>query len=249
MALFVFDIETVPDVASGRRLMSLDEGADREVANAMFSQQKEQSGRPFIRHHLQQIVAISAVLRTDNEFKVWTLGNEDSDEAEIIRRFFAGIEKIRPVLISWNGAGFDLPVLHYRALLHGISAPQYWETGEHQQDFKWNNYLNRYHNRHIDLMDVLAGYQGRATASLNDIASMLGFPGKCGMDGSKVWDAFSEGNITDIRDYCETDVVNTYLVYCRLTVSQKLECPIILTSVNASMHERNNNSQLLLLLS
>ncbi len=106
-------------------------------------------------------------------------------------------------------------MLHYRALLHGISAPIYWETGENQQNFRWNNYLNRFHYRHLDLMDVLAAYQNKAFAPLDEIASMLGFPGKMGMSGAKVWEQYLGGNLKNIRDYCETDVLNTYCVYLR----------------------------------
>ncbi len=135
--------------------------------------------------------------------------------AELVRRFFDGIDKFAPTLVSWNGGGFDLPVLHYRALLHGVQAPRYWDTGGEDRDFKWNNYLSRYHERHTDLMDVLAAYQPRATARLDEVASMLGFPGKMGMSGAKVWDAFLAGDIEGIRNYCETDVLNTYLVYLR----------------------------------
>jgi len=143
------------------------------------------------------------------------VGTLESGEQDIIERFFEGIERYTPVLISWNGSGFDLPVLHYRSLLHGIAAPRYWDTGEEDSGFRWNNYLNRFHWRHTDLMDVLAGYQGRATAPLDEIATLLGFPGKMGMDGSKVWDSFQAGDVKGIRDYCETDVLNTYLVYLR----------------------------------
>ena len=149
------------------------------------------------------------------QFKVWSLGDEQSEEPELIQRFFAGMEKHTPTLVSWNGSGFDLPVLHYRALLHKISAPIYWESGENQQNFRYNNYLNRFHYRHLDLMDVLAGYQNKAFAPLDDIASMLGFPGKMGMSGAKVWDEYQAGNIRGIRNYCETDVLNTYCVYLR----------------------------------
>ena len=59
-----------------------------------------------------------------------------------------------------------------------MSAPRYWESGDDEQSFRWNNYLNRFHARHTDLMDVLAGYQTRAFAPLDEIAQMLGFPGK-----------------------------------------------------------------------
>ena len=90
-----------------------------------------------------------------------------------------------------------------------------WEIGESDRDFKWNNYLSRYHWRHTDLMDVLANYNLRASAKLDEISTMLGFPGKMGMDGSKVWDNYLAGDIEGIRNYCETDVLNTYLIYLR----------------------------------
>lgn len=215
MTLFVFDIETVPDVAAGRKLYSLQDLSDEEVAQAMFSLQKQKNNDTFLKYHCQRIVAISVVLRTEQQFQVWSLGQQESDEREILERFFAGIEKTRPVLVSWNGSGFDCPVIHYRTLIHGISAPQYWETGDQQNEFRWNNYLNRYHYRHMDLMDILAGYQSRAYVSLNDMATLLGFPGKLGMDGQQVWPAYLRGDIEGIRNYCETDVVNTYLIYCR----------------------------------
>lgn len=216
MNILVFDIETIPDLESGRRLYELEGLDDADVAKIMFHKRREETGdSEFLRHHLHRIVAISAVLRSGDTLKVWSLGDETSGEAEIVRRFFDGIERYTPTLVSWNGGGFDLPVLHYRALLHGIPAPRYWDTGGDDREFKWNNYLSRFHERHTDLMDVLAGYQPRATAPLDDIAHMLGLPGKLGMHGSKVWDAYRAGRLADIRAYCETDVINTYLIWLR----------------------------------
>ncbi|HQV41269.1 MAG: 3'-5' exonuclease, partial [Moraxellaceae bacterium] len=115
----------------------------------------------------------------------------------------------------WNGGGFDLPVLHYRALKHGIAAPRYWDQGEDDREFKFNNYLSRFHSRHTDLMDLIAGYQARAVQPLDQVATLLGFPGKMGMSGAKVWDAYLDGDVAGIRNYCETDVLNTWLVYLR----------------------------------
>jgi len=143
------------------------------------------------------------------------VGNPESPEDELLRRFFGGLEKLRPMLVSWNGSGFDLPVLHYRMLKHGIASPTYWDTGELDRDFRWNNYLSRYHSRHTDLMDVLSAYQPRGRASLDHVAGLLGLPGKLGMGGDKVWDAWRAGRIGEIRDYCEADVLNTYLIYLR----------------------------------
>lgn len=215
MHCFAFDIETVPDVDLGRRLLGMDGIDDEEVGNAMMFLHQQRTGSEFLPLHQHRVVAISVALRTGDMFRVWSLGEASADEAEIVRRFFDGIERYSPDLVSWNGGGFDLPVLHYRALKHGIQAPRYWETGDADRDFRYNNYLGRFHWRHIDLMDVLSGYQPRARAGLDEVATMLGFPGKLGMSGDKVWQCWLDGGIERIRNYCETDVLNTYLVYLR----------------------------------
>lgn len=215
MNVFVFDIETIPDVAGGQRVYGLEGLSEKDTVTALENLRRQENGSEFLRHPLHRIVAISAVLRTGNTLKVWSLGEEDSSEKELIERFFAGVEKYTPTLVSWNGGGFDLPVLHYRAMLHGITAARYWDQGENDRDFKWNNYISRYHPRHTDLMDLLSLFQMRAAAPLDQIASLLGFPGKMGMHGGKVYEAWTEGRIGDIRRYCETDVLNTFLVYLR----------------------------------
>jgi len=212
----VFDIETIPDIAGLRALHELDGAvSDAEVAEMAFQLRRQKTGSDFMPHHLQRVAAISCVLREGDNFKVWSLGEPDEDEASIIKRFFDGIEKYTPQLVSWNGGGFDLPVLHYRGLIHGVQCPRYWDMGEDDKDFKWNNYISRYHSRHLDLMDLLAMYTGRANAPLDELAKLIGFPGKLGMDGSKVWEAYQQGRLAEIRNYCETDVVNTYLVFAR----------------------------------
>ena len=137
-----------------------------------------------------------------------------------MQRFFSGLDRYSPELVSWNGQGFDLPVLHYRALLHGVNAERYWETGDGDREFRYNNYLSRFHWRHLDLMDVLSGFNAGARASLDNTATLLGFPGKLGMSGDKVWEKYLAGELTAIRDYCETDVLNTYLIYLRFQLTR-----------------------------
>ncbi len=215
MHCFSFDIETVPDVEFGSDYLELEGLSAKDIATAMTFKRQQASGTDFLPLHQHRVVAISVTFRTADSFKVWSLGDESSDEAEIVQRFFDGVGKYTPDLVSWNGGGFDLPVLHYRALKNGVQAARYWETGDDDRDFRWNNYLSRFHWRHIDLMDVLSGFQPRSRASLDQIAVMLGFPGKLGMSGARVWEKFQEGAIGEIRNYCETDVLNTWLVYLR----------------------------------
>jgi hypothetical protein len=217
MNVLVFDIETIPDTDTGRRLYGIEGLDDKDTGSVMFSYRKQETGgqTEFLRHHLHRVVAIAVALRRDERLQVWSLGEEQSGERELIERFFDGVDRYTPTLVSWNGSGFDLPVLHYRALKHGIAAARYWESGEEDTSFRWNNYLSRYHQRHTDLMDVLAYYQPRASAPLHEIATLLGLPGKLGMDGAQVWGEWLAGNRAGIRAYCETDVLNTYLVFLR----------------------------------
>ncbi len=221
MNVLTFDIETIPDIEAGRRLYDLGDINDEDVVRAMIAVRRTPTNTgEFLPHHLQRVVAISVALRSRDTFKVWTLGDINSNEEEIITRFFEGVERYTPILVSWNGGGFDLPVLHYRSLIYGVVAPRYWDTGDNDRDFKWNNYLNRFHWRHTDLMDVLSGYQLRAAAKLDEMAVLLNLPGKQGMSGGAVWDAYLDGKLEDIRNYCESDVLNTYLIYLRWQLSR-----------------------------
>jgi predicted PolB exonuclease-like 3'-5' exonuclease len=215
MNTLVFDIETVPDTALGRRLYGLHDLSDEQVAQIMFTKRRQDTGTDFLSHEQHRIVAISVVMRSRDTLKVWSLGDEAAAEKELIERFFDGLDKFTPDLVSWNGSGFDLPVLNYRALLHGVTAARYWETGATDQSFRFSNYLSRFHWRHMDLMDILSGFQGRGRASLDTIANLLGLPGKMGMHGAEVWDAYCRGELARIRAYCETDVINTFLIYLR----------------------------------
>ena len=212
----VFDIETVPDVAGLRRLNGLPAAlSDDDVLAWAAQQRRAATGGDFMPLHLQRVVAIACALRDAQTFRVWSLGDIGDPEPELIRRFFDGIERYAPQLVSWNGGGFDLPVLHHRSMLHGVSAPRYWDWGDDDREYRYNNYLNRFHTRHLDLMDVLASYQSRACAGLDAMARLCGFPGKVGFDGAEVHAAYRAGRIDAIRRYCETDVMNTYLLYLR----------------------------------
>ena len=97
MNTLVFDIETVPDVAAGGRLYDLDGLSDEDIARAMATRQMQKTGgSDFLPLHLHRIVAISAVLRSGDSVKAWSLGDEDAPEAELITRFYDGIERYTP---------------------------------------------------------------------------------------------------------------------------------------------------------
>ncbi len=205
MNVLVFDIETIPDIEGGQKVYDLAGLDDKSTAKAMFHMRQQKTGSEFLPFHLQKVVAISVVYRglgddKGHEVSVRSLGGENSSETELLTELFAEIEEHEPKSISWNGPGFDLPVIINRALKNKISLPDYWKEGN-------------YH--HTDLKFVLSGYDLENASSLDEMSKLLGFPGKMGMDGSQVWDEYQAGNLKGIRDYCETDVLNTYLIYLR----------------------------------
>jgi len=161
--ILAFDIETVPDVAGIRRVHDIDARVDDAGVLAWFEQRRRAAtGNDFAPLHLHRVVAIACALREDSGFRIWSIGEATDPEPELIRRFFDGIERYTPQLVSWNGGGFDLPVLGQRALIHGVVAARYWDWGDDDREFRFNNYLARFHTRHLDVMDVMAQYQPRA---------------------------------------------------------------------------------------
>lgn len=215
--VLVFDIESIPDVAGLRALRGAAPGdTDEQVHAAWLAERKEKGQSDFMPLHLQRILVISCVFRNAEGLRIHSFVDRDgASEGKVIQNFFHSIEKHVPQLVSWNGGGFDLPVLHYRGLRHGVEANKYWDMGEDDREFKWNNYIGRYHMRHLDLMDLLAMYSPKNNAPLDAMAKLCGFPGKLGMDGSQVYAQYLAGQTEEIRRYCETDVMNTYLLYCR----------------------------------
>ena len=217
--ILVFDIETIPDCEGIRRIHELPaELPDAEVAEIAFQKRRVQSGgSDFLPVHLHRVVVISCVLRNDDGLRIFSLGEPQDGEAGAIQRFFDGMEKYVPQLVTWNGRSFDLPVLVSRGMVNSVRAACFWETGG---DSKFNNYVNRFHDRHLDLMDVLGLYAGRGSP-LGELARLAGFPGKLGVGGGAVWDSYRAGQVEAIRNYCEADTVNTYLLYLRF---QMMRC-------------------------
>jgi 3'-5' exonuclease len=221
--LFVFDIETIPDTDAVANLTGFDETDVQARREELERYHLDITGgkNPFPRQPFHKVVAISfleAEIERDSSGETYLLrelrsgGEAGFDEKQLLQGFFGYFERLKPRLVSYNGRGFDLPVLKYRAMVHGIQAPWLYDAGD-----KWNSYQSRYSaDWHCDLLEVLSDFGASSRGKLNEVCSVLGFPGKFGVDGSKVATMFDAGKVQEIRDYCETDVLNTYLVYLRL---------------------------------
>lgn len=219
--LVVFDIETIVDVEAATRLLHLPPSlSESEIREALEQYHLDitAGNNPFPRQLFHKVVAISflrAEIHYTDEGEAYHFqelrsgGEENSSEEELLRGFFQWCARHQPRFVSFNGRSFDLPVLRYRAMGYGISAPWLYQTGD-----KWNNYLQRYSaDWHCDLLEQLSDYGASARVKLNEVCALLSLPGKLDTDGGDVEGLFYEGKVKEIRDYCETDVLNTYLVY------------------------------------
>ncbi|MDP2416953.1 MAG: ribonuclease H-like domain-containing protein, partial [Hydrogenophaga sp.] len=144
--VLVFDIESIPDIAGLRALRGEPaEATDEQVYAAWVAERKEKGQSDFMPLHLQRVLCISVLFRNSEGLRIHSfVDRDDQSEGKVVQTFFHAVEKHMPQLVSWNGSGFDLPVLHYRGLRHGVEASKYWDMGEVDRDFKWNNYISRY---------------------------------------------------------------------------------------------------------
>ena len=227
--ILVFDIETIADTEGARRIYpQLADLNDADTLSALTAIRTQEAGHDFMRLPLQRIVCISALYIKDGQFSLFSLTADKFSEKEILAKFFrafSNIEKL-PQLVSWNGSGFDIPVLIYRAMQYDLSAPWLFEEGERIKNMRFDNYVNRFHTRHLDLMDRFSQYGASRREAMDVVASLYGLPGKTDVDGSMVGALVAADDWQTLSIYCESDVMNTWLIYLRwLRLTGKLSCP------------------------
>lgn len=138
-------------------------------------------------------------------------GQADWDEQRLLQGYWEYFSGCQARVVTWNGKGFDLPVLRSRAMIYGISAESWFQRGS-----KWENYTQRYApDWHCDLMEQLSDYRACSTMSLSDMAAALGLPGKIGGHGSEVEAMMERGEREQVRAYCESDCLNLFVIYVR----------------------------------
>ncbi|WP_339047231.1 3'-5' exonuclease [Candidatus Mesenet endosymbiont of Phosphuga atrata] len=226
-SLVVFDIETIPDISACDGLIGRIDGDVQQKREALTQYHLgiTDGKNPFLRQPFHKVVVISflfADIIRSGGYETFVLreirsgGKLDSNEKELVQGFFEYISKTKPRLISFNGRTFDLPVLKYRAMKYGVQAEYFYKSGD-----KWSNYMQRYSvDWHCDLLEALSDFGASARIKMNEVCSILGLPGKIGTDGGQVTSLYDSGKIQEIRDYCETDVINTYLIYLKLMQHQ-----------------------------
>ncbi len=209
-----FDIETIPDPDLGRRVMGF-EGDDEAVLHAMVEQRLKETGGgteyPQLPYHRIVSICVSWLDPETGRFKMDAVGDAAMDERSHLDGFFKLFREAKrsPRLVSWNGGGFDLPVIRYRAMQHGIAAPEFYRL---DGEWKWNNYQNRFHDMHVDLMDVLSGYGASMRIGLGTLGPILGLEGKSFLEGP-CYAHILKGDEALVHEYCKLDTLTTLLLF------------------------------------
>lgn len=215
----VFDSEYVPCLNTGRRVYRLPaEMPDAEVLAHMYAQAGDattENPKPMLKLMMYRVISISYLSRrrTDSgvTLKLVTL---TGDEAEIIGKFLRCVGEFQPQLVGFASHFFDLRVMFQRALITGANVGMFcvrpakpWEGPDYFSDFSDDN---------VDLLSIIGGKGGKANPKLGEIALGCGIPGKMGLSGADVADAWLAGRIEDIAHYNECDVLTTFLLWLRI---------------------------------
>lgn len=155
-------------------------------------------------------VVVIGVLWLDADYMVQRFGvvGEGKNEAGILTDFARFLEDRRPDMVSWNGRGFDLPVISARCLRHGVRFAHYYAARDVRFRFSPDG--------HFDVMDYLADFGAARAARLDTTAKLIGLPGKVGVDGKDVGPLVHQGRLAEVQAYCLGDVLQTAGVFLRL---------------------------------
>jgi predicted PolB exonuclease-like 3'-5' exonuclease len=218
-AYFVFDIESVADAQLVSKVHFGGKVPPEEAIRKYRDELLAKNDSDFIPYTFQMpiSVVIGKVAEDFSLMDVVVLDEPEYRPHEICSKFWRGWAAYKqPTLVSFNGRGFDIPMLELAAFRFGISVPAWFST-----DAKtFEQPRNRYNVKmHLDLCDILTNYgASRFNGGLNLAASILGKPGKMDTQGSMVQDLYDAGELAKINDYCRCDVLDTYFVFLRVMV-------------------------------
>ncbi|MFN0196429.1 MAG: 3'-5' exonuclease [Planctomycetaceae bacterium] len=216
----VFDVEAIADGTLISRIRYPDQQLSPDDAIARYRRElMDEKGNDVIPYTFMLPISV-AVAKLDKKYKLCDLTVLDAPNFrahEITRRFWQGWSHYQqPTFVTFNGRGYDLPVLELAAFRYGLNVAQWFTIDGRSYDQPRNRYNM---DAHIDLMDLISNFGAtRVTGGLNLLANLIGKPGKTGIDGSKIQDMYAAGKVAQINDYCRCDVLDTYFVFLRSRV-------------------------------
>lgn len=223
--VWAFDAEWIPDPLAGKMLYKLNnEMPDSEVMQRMWLEggATEEDPMPYLKTVVCRIVTIAAIERLvehgTTKLHLLSLPRDVNDPDQILEKNVVGtfLEKVgqyKPQLVGYNSASADIKAFIQRSIVLGTQAKGFCTRPN--KPWEGDDYFDsRNSEASVDLKDVIGGW-GKATPSLNEIATLSGIPGKMDVDGQQVANLWLEGKLDEILAYNEFDALTTYLVWLR----------------------------------
>lgn len=206
-----FDIETIPYEDSELseiqkeeierkvdKYLSKNPGEDMQEAKRLIMGTSPYFGK----------IIVIGLLKADAQGDYETLALKGDDEQKILRDFWSILSRHKGLFISYNGLSFDVPFILKRSMKHQIPTTN--------RDFMMTYRFKKH--PHFDVKEVISDYDRFAAPTLHLACDHVGVPSpKEGeVKASEVYDAYKEGRLQEIADYCVRDVKSTYEVYKKL---------------------------------
>ena len=215
-AYLIVDTESIPDGRLVAAVKYPGENLTPEEAIARAqAEAREKTGSDFLPVSFQIPVAI-CVLRVGADFTLQSIRCLDAPQfrtRKIVEAFWGGVAHYKSKnknvkLVTFNGRGFDLPLLELCAFRYGLG---------NRDHFTFDR--KRFDGWHYDLLEWLTNYGAyRLVGGLNLLSKLIGKPGKMAVTGEMVYPMFLEGKLQEINDYCMFDTLDTYFVFLRTRV-------------------------------
>lgn len=214
--LVVMDFETVPDEHQLPHLFP-DFDPEKQTVDEFLKAKYPNGDNFFVPASMQKIVTVATLIcdiqsaQGVEAYNARCLKSSDEHEQVVLSKLVSWMEKNPPRLVTFNGRAFELPVLRYRCMHHMVPCRFLYVTGD-----KWDNYDSRYnHSWHCDIMDALCTYGASKSPKLREAAAAVKLPGKIFGNGKDVYKQVRAGQLQEVRDYCEMDVVETFVLYLK----------------------------------
>ena len=220
ISYLIFDVETIADGDLVSKIRYPNDGlTPQDALNRYRAQLLAESGKDILPVTFMVPISV-AVAKVDAEYRLQDVVVLDSPRFRphvIARHFWQGWNAYgRPTLVSFNGRGYDIPVLELAAYRYGYAVPAWFNVEARTYEQSRNRYNA---TAHLDLLDLLSNFgASRISGGLNLLANLIGKPGKTGVDGSQVQGLYEAGEVVAINDYCRCDVLDTYFVFLRTRV-------------------------------
>lgn len=196
MSIIFLDIATIPDFELGTRLYKLHDLSEKDISRVMATKNREigdNTGR--LPQHMQRILVISVLFQDEDSIKIWSVGDAESDEGDLLKILQRYADEYKPAVVTWCGDKSIFPVMNFRYLSHGIQSPLFAS--------------------HTNLLSELAGTSNNEPVSLHEVAVLAGSPGNKEMSDEDVMNNYLQGDVEQVRNNLELNLVNTWLIYQR----------------------------------